>query len=576
MDRIIQEATDRGFSVLGVLNSTPYYGGQNNTGCLGCPGVAPDPADLAAFAAEVAQRYQGEISAYEVWNEPNSYKSWSPVVDPVAYTNVLKAAYTAIKASDPNATVVAGVLGAVVTAGGFTMDPVTFVQTMYANGAKGYFDALSYHPYNYSKTFAEQNPSFISPLQMLLKMRQTMLANGDDLVKIWASEYGLPTSLNADQAQAYQNQLKFISDFLNVWGDGLTDAQLAQLPAEYQELAATWKDWVGPAFIYSLRDRLGLEMTEQGSFGLYYFDETTGKWLLKPAGQWIKDLIASRHTNNLAEALAASLQKLVQQVATSLQTTVQNAVVPAVQQTVQKIGSQVGNALAAALAAWAASFKKPPTTTAAVATIEAIDTSAIAEQAVTETLETTSTTTEPTEQSGVANAATEKLTAEQAPAAEEASASTTEAASTAGDEPKATTGDEPKATTGDEPKATTGDEPKATTPASEESTTPDTPAATDDTKTPEDSKTTTPANRKENEDEAKGGDTKKDGDKKSDGETKSDADGTATTGKHAQGSVNNGTSVDEIKTKLGNDAATTTTGTPKHAASEDASASANG
>jgi hypothetical protein len=269
MDFIVQEAQERGFSVLGVLNSTPpYYGGQNNTGCLGCPGVAPDPADFAAFAAEVAQRYQGEISAYEVWNEPNSYKSWSPAVDPVAYTNVLKAAYTAIKTADPNATVVAGVLGAVVTAGGFTMDPVTFVQTMYANGAKGYLDALSYHPYNYQKTFAEQNPSFLSPLQMLLEMRQTMLDNGDDLVKIWASEYGLPTSLNADQGAAYQNQLKFISDFLTVWGDGLTDAQLAQLPAEYQVLANTWQDWIGPAFIYSLRDRLGEELTEQGSFGL--------------------------------------------------------------------------------------------------------------------------------------------------------------------------------------------------------------------------------------------------------------------------------------------------------------------
>ncbi|MBE1546091.1 hypothetical protein GGC64_000099 [Mycobacterium sp. OAS707] len=577
MDRIIQEATDRGFSVLGVLNSTPYYGGQNNTGCLGCPGVAPDPADFAAFAAEVAQRYHGEISAYEVWNEPNSYKSWSPAVDPVAYTNVLKAAYNAIKASDPNATVVAGVLGAVVTAGGLTMDPVTFVQTMYANGAKGYFDALSYHPYNYSKTFAEQNPSFISPLQMLLKMRQTMLANGDDLVKIWASEYGLPTSLNADQAQAYQNQLKFISDFLNVWGDGLTDAQLAQLPAEYQELAATWKDWVGPAFIYSLRDRLGQEMTEQGSFGLYYFDEATGEWKLKPAGQWIKDLIASRNSNNLAEALAASLQKLVQQVATSVQTTVQNAVVPAVQQTVQKIGSQVGNALAAALAAWAASFKKPPTTTAAVATVEAIDTSAIAQQAVTETFETASPTTESTTTSTIAGAVTEKLAAVQTPATKEASASTTEPKASTGDEPKATTGDEPKASTGDEPKATTGDEPKSTTPASEEeSATTDTPAATDDTTTPEDPKATTPANRKENEDEAKGGDTKKDGDKKSGGETNKDADGTTATGKHAEGSVKNGTSVDEIKTKLGDDTAKTTTGTPKHAASEDASASTGG
>jgi len=550
MDRIIQEATDRGFSVLGVLNSTPYYGAAGNNGCLTCVGAAPDPTDFAAFAAEVAQRYQGEISAYEVWNEPNSYKTWSPAVDPVAYTNVLKAAYTAIKNADPNATVVAGVLGAVVTAGGLTMDPVTFVQTMYANGAKGFFDALSYHPYNYSKTFAEQNPGFVSPLQMLLKMRQTMLANGDDLIKIWASEYGLPTSLNADQAAAYQNQLKFISDFLNVWGDGLTDTQLAQLPAEYQQIAASWKDWVGPAFIYSLRDRLGQEMTEQGSFGLYYFDEASGEWKLKPAGEWIRDLIKDRQSNDLAAALAASLQKLVQQVATSVQTTVVNQVAPAVQQTVQQIGAQVGNALANALAAWAASFKKTPTTTTTAAAIAAVDTAAVAEQAVTEEFSTT------TASEDAVSASTEKLSA--------------------ADEPKATTSDEPKATTpSDSATETAADNDKTATeaPAADESKTSDDPAASDDTKTSDDTKATAPANRKENEDEAKGTDAKKDGDKKSGGDKKG-ASGTAATGKHAKGAVTNGTSVDEIKTKLGDDTAKTATGTPKHAASEDASAAA--
>jgi hypothetical protein len=535
MDRIIQEAQDRGFSVLGVLNSTPYYGGQNNTGCLGCVGVAPDPADFAAFAAEVAQRYQGEVSAYEVWNEPNSFKSWSPAVDPVAYTNVLKAAYAAIKGADPNATVVAGVLGAVITSGGLTMDPVTFIQTMYANGAKGFFDALSYHPYNYQKTFAEQNPSFLSPLQMLLKMRQTMLDNGDDLVKIWASEYGLPTSLNADQAAAYQNQLKFISDFLNVWGDGLTDAQLAQLPNQYQELAATWKDWIGPAFIYTLRDRLGLEATEQGSLGLYYFDEATATWKLKPAGQWIKDLIASRQSNDLAAALAASLQKLVQQVAASVATTVQTAVAPAVQQTVQKIGSQVGNALANALAAWAASFKKKTTTaTTTVAAVEAVDTTAVAETAVADSFETTDSVT-----------SAAKLGASEKPAAEETT--------------KAADSDEAASA---EP-ATTAEEPKSTTP---------TEAATDDKKSTDDPKTTAPANRKD-EDEVKG-DSKKDDDKKSGGDK--GADGETAAGKHTRGTVKNGTSVEEIKTKLGEDTTKTdTTGTPKHAAADaDASASA--
>src|SRR5262245_8976260 len=423
MDFIVHEAQERGFAVLGVLNATPYYGGQDGKGCLGCVGVAPDPTAFAAFAAEVADRYKGEISAYEVWNEPNSYKSWSPGVDPVAYTKVLKAAYTAIKNADPNATVVAGVLGAVISVGKFTMDPVTFVKAMYANGAQGYFDALSYHPYNYDKTFAEQNPGFLSPLQMLLGMRQVMLDNGDDLIKIWASEYGLPTSLDPDQTQAYEDQLDFIRDFLDVWGDGLTDAQLKQLPAKYRELAATWKDWVGPAFIYTLRDRLGKEGTEQGSLGLFYFDELTHEWKMKPAAEFIKDLIGKPPTGgdpaggDLAAALAASLQKLVQSIAAS----VHNAV-----QAVQQAGAQIGNALAKAVAAWAASIKKAPTVTA----VEAVDTAALARSAVDESVDSSAaTSSEATTGADPAGSATERIRAADKHATEEAAvADVTEAA----------------------------------------------------------------------------------------------------------------------------------------------------
>lgn len=364
IDFILSQAQQREMAVLGVLNSTPYWGGADGSGCLGCPGVAPDPAKFAAFAGEAVSRfnelYPGVVSAYEVWNEPNYYRSWFPVVDPVAYTEVLKAAYTAIKAADPNATVVAGVLAAVVSAGGFTMDPVTFVQTMYANGAKGYFDALSYHPYSYDRPFGEQNPNFISPLRTLLQIRQTMLDNGDDLVKIWATEYGLPTSM-----VTYQQQADFIEDFLNTWADGLSDQQMAQLPAQFRELAANWRSWIGPAFIYTLRDRLAAPDTEQGSMGLYYFDESTGEWKMKPAAEVIKWIIEDRASNSFAEALAASLQKLVQQVADSVATAVQTAVVPAVTQTVQQVGAQVADALANALAAWLGSLSKPATTAAA-------------------------------------------------------------------------------------------------------------------------------------------------------------------------------------------------------------------
>ena len=85
---------------------------------------------------------------------------------------------------------VAGVLGAVVSFSNITMDPRTFVETMYANGAKGYFDALSFHPYSYEQPFSAGLPAtgcqFLcdnTPISMLLGLRQIMLDNLDGGVK---------------------------------------------------------------------------------------------------------------------------------------------------------------------------------------------------------------------------------------------------------------------------------------------------------------------------------------------------------------------------------------------------------
>lgn len=200
VDFIVNQAVERGMGVLGVLNSTPYWGGQDGTGCLGCYGAAPDPEKFAVFAGEVASHFGGDISAYEVWNEPNYVQSWSPTIDPVAYTEVLKQAYTAIKAANGDATVVAGLLGTVVNFGGITMDARDFVETMYANGALGFFDALSIHPYQYTTKFSEGGYTWYqpwnadSPLEQLIAIRQLMIDNGDEALRIWASEYGLPTA----------------------------------------------------------------------------------------------------------------------------------------------------------------------------------------------------------------------------------------------------------------------------------------------------------------------------------------------------------------------------------------------
>ena len=50
----------------------------------------------------VAERYQGRIHYYQIWNEPNIYPEWGEqTVNPEAYTELLCRTYAALKAVDP-------------------------------------------------------------------------------------------------------------------------------------------------------------------------------------------------------------------------------------------------------------------------------------------------------------------------------------------------------------------------------------------------------------------------------------------------------------------------------------------
>ncbi len=287
-DYVVNEAADRDIAILAVLNSTPPWGAAGGQDNWVGPGTEPDVAKFAAYAGAVADRYDGLVSAYEIWNEPNAYPYWAPQPDPAAYTRILKAAYSAINAEDPEALVVAGVLGAITSdEQGYAMDARTFVEAMYANGAKGYFDALSFHPYQYTTPFSEgayseEKPwNADSPLEMLIAIRQTMIENGDTAKRIWATEYGLHTS--GPGAVTPQHQADYIADFLSSWDD---------------------YSFTGPAFIYSLLDTG--DGTENGSFGVFYANGAE-----KPAADVIRAALSGEDpiedvVNAISEQLAAA------------------------------------------------------------------------------------------------------------------------------------------------------------------------------------------------------------------------------------------------------------------------------
>jgi hypothetical protein len=194
LDQVVASLQQVGLSVDLDINQTPSWAGISTAG--GSSWAQPaSAAAFATWAGAVAARYDSKgVQLFEIWNEPNLVGSWEPAPDPAAYTADLKAAYAAIKAVDPSATVISGGLAPAANTS-TSYDPRTFLQDMYADGAGGSFDGVGDHPYSYPATPDEfETWSGWSLMdQTSPSLRSIMAANGDSDKKIWITEFGAPT-----------------------------------------------------------------------------------------------------------------------------------------------------------------------------------------------------------------------------------------------------------------------------------------------------------------------------------------------------------------------------------------------
>ncbi len=118
-------------------------------------GQPPENADaFARFAGDLAGRYRGRIQAYQIWNEPNLMREWGgKPVDPAGYAMLLKKAYAAIKAADPNAIVITAGMAPTTADQAEAMYDVKFYTQMYeamGGNSDGYFDMLGIHAAGYA------------------------------------------------------------------------------------------------------------------------------------------------------------------------------------------------------------------------------------------------------------------------------------------------------------------------------------------------------------------------------------------------------------------------------------------
>ncbi len=172
--------------ILDVVNSPSW-----ETGSADEHAPPANPSDYASVLATLAARFGTRVAAYEIWNEEDEPRWWTGAPNPAAYVALLRATYPAIKAANPQATVLLG---------GLTGNDYPFVEGVYAAGGKGYFDAVAVH--------TDTACNLLSPYEFLRgvngrmipdsflayrEVRSVMLANGDDK-PIWMTELSWRTS----------------------------------------------------------------------------------------------------------------------------------------------------------------------------------------------------------------------------------------------------------------------------------------------------------------------------------------------------------------------------------------------
>ena len=249
-DRITAAANRHDLRVVMILDLTPQF--QRVAGCnLGerCAPVSPEA--FGVFAGNAAQHYRAQgVNTWEIWNEPNIAFRFGPATDPRKYVAMLKNSYNAIKQADPSAVVIAGSTAPAASENG-DLRPLDFLREMYAEGAQGYFDAISAHPYTYPLTPSQSGAD--DAWGQMIAMHEVMTENSDGDKRIWITEFGAPT-----------NGPNEPRDHVSEAVQAVTIAEAASIYHGYS--------WSGPLFWYGYKDAGTSRASSENFYGLVRAD----------------------------------------------------------------------------------------------------------------------------------------------------------------------------------------------------------------------------------------------------------------------------------------------------------------
>lgn len=213
----------------------------------------PWPENWESFRASVNQRAIElaalGVDAIEVHNEPNLALEWPHGPNAWEYTQMLRVAYTQIKAANPSIIVVSGGLAPTITTGDRrAISDLDYTAEMLDNGAAQWFDAFGYHPYGYNAP-PETEPAVDTLVFRRVELVRALFEERGIYDKqIWLTEFGWLRDPAEEGVQCSDNDPNF---------SGFAWMRVsAQTQADYTVRAFDWADrnwpWAGPMFLWNL------------------------------------------------------------------------------------------------------------------------------------------------------------------------------------------------------------------------------------------------------------------------------------------------------------------------------------
>jgi hypothetical protein len=290
-DRIVDAVNRAGLGMVARIDNQPEWARKD--GIFPASGPPDQMEDWKDYVEELAERYRGKILAYEIWNEPNLAREWGGAPpDPVAYTELLRVSYEAIKKVDPNALVISAGLSPTTEQTDRATPDTVYLKAMYQAGAAPYFDALGVHAPGFKST-PEADPADVArdpaltngdPSLVDLRraytfrhaedMRQVMVQNGDQGKQVAIMEMGWTSDTRPGSPYA--------------WHAVTEDQKADYLARAYRYAQQSWSPWVGIMSAIYIPDSRWTPEEEQ-----YHWSITAPDGSAWPAYNALKSLLPS-------------------------------------------------------------------------------------------------------------------------------------------------------------------------------------------------------------------------------------------------------------------------------------------